>query len=98
MSRIHLSVPTSSVTIQGAKTKRTRKNRKNRSMTEQQVKIEYLRNKDYVKDQVSTILVKVMKTLSAGDFRLLSVDPVLTGEVMLDVALEYDRPGQMNQD
>jgi len=67
-------------------------------MTEQQVKNEYMRNKDYVKDQVSTILVKCMKTLSVGDFRLLSVDPVLTGEVMLDVALEYDRPGQMNQD
>jgi len=98
MSRIHLSVPTSSITIQDTKKKRTRKNRKTRSMTEQQVKIEYRRNPDYVKDQVSTILVQCMKTLSAGDFRFLSVDPVLTSEVMFDVALEYDRPGQMNQD
>lgn len=98
MSRIHLSVPTSSITIQDTKKKRTRKNRKTRSMTEHQVKVEYSRNKDYVRDQISTILVKCMKTLPVGDFRLLSIDPILTSEVMLDVAWEYDRPGQMNQD
>jgi len=98
MSRIHLSVPTSSVTIQGAKTKRTRKSRKSRSMTKQQVKIEIMRNNDHVKNQISTILVSCIKTLSAGDFRLLSVDPLLTSEIMFGLALEYDRPGQMNQD
>jgi hypothetical protein len=97
MSRIHLSVPTSSITIQGDKTKRNRKNRKSRSVTENQVKMEYSRNVDYFKDQISTILVKCIKTLPAGDFRYLSCDPILTGEVMLNVALEYDRPGQMNQ-
>jgi hypothetical protein len=53
---------------------------------------------DYFKDQVSTILVKCIKNLPAGEFRYLSYDPILTGEVMLDIALEYDRPGQMNQD
>ncbi len=98
MSRIHLSVPSSSVTVYGTKTTRTRKNRKSRSVTEQQVKMEYSRNMDYVKDQISTILVKCMKTLPAGDFRYLSVDPILTSEVMFNVALDYDRPGQMNQD
>lgn len=57
-----------------------------------------MRNNDYVKNQISTILVSCIKTLSAGDFRLLSVDPLLTSEIMFDLALEYDRPGQMNQD
>ena len=66
-------------------------------MTEQQVKTEYLRNKDYVKDQVSTILIMCMKTLPACDFRYLSCDPILTSEVMFNIALEYDRPGQMNK-
>jgi hypothetical protein len=98
MSRIHLSVPSSSITIQGTKTTCTRKRRKTRSMTEHQVKTEYSRNKDYVKDQISTILAKCIRSLSVGDFRLLSIDPILTSEVMLDVALEYDRPGQMNQE
>jgi hypothetical protein len=98
MSRIHLSVPSSSVTIQRNKSKRTRKSRITRSVTDNQVKMEYSRNMDYFKDQVSTILVKCIKNLPAGEFRYLSYDPILTGEVMLDIALEYDRPGQMNQD
>ena len=98
MSRIHLSVPSSSVTIQGNKSKRTRKNPNTRSATDNQVKMDYSRNMDYFKNQISTILVKCIKNLPAGDVRYLSCDPILTSEVMLDIALEYDRPGQMNQD
>jgi len=97
MSRIHLSVPSSSVTIQKNISKRTRKNRNTRSVTENQVKMEFSRNAEYCKDQVSTILVKFVKTLPAGDFRYLSYDPILTSEVMFNIALEYDRSGQMNK-
>ena len=66
------------------------------SMTNEQVRREKENNSDYFDVSVCSLIYEMCKKFSATEFRMLSIDPKRTGEIMAEVVYDYVRPGQMN--